>query len=314
MTVLVWGVPTESPIALVAEELTALAADVVIVHPGRAAEYSLTMELNPSRPAVTGVIRVGTRRVGLAELTGVYLRPIEPDLVPQLGALAPQSVERCHARSVHDALVAYTEIAEVAYGTRVVNRLSAMASNMSKPFQAQAVLARGFHIPETLVTDDPDEALAFAERFSDIIYKSTSGVRSIVTAFDRSTDVARLPLLRWCPVQFQERVFGADVRVHVVGTDVFAAIVESNALDYRYARSQVGIDATLRPYRLSPDIAQRCIALADDLDLPFAGIDLKLADDGRVVCFEVNPSPGFSWYQLDTGLPIAEALARWLLG
>ena len=54
------------------------------------------------------------------------------------------------------------------------------------------------------------------------------------------------------------------------------------------------------------------MALARGLGLPFAGIDLKVAPDGRVVCFEVNPSPGFSYYEANTGQPIAAAVAEYL--
>jgi len=169
-------------------------------------------------------------------------------------------------------------------------------------------------VPDTLVSTDPEEVLAFAARHEQVVYKSCSGVRSIVTAFDPVADRARLHRLRWCPVQFQERVAGPDVRVHVVGDRTFAAIVDSTAVDYRYARAQVGSDARLRAFRLDDDLAARCVALAAALDLPFAGIDLKLAPDQRVVCFEVNPSPGFSWYESAAGLPISDAVARWLLG
>jgi len=317
VTVLLWGVPTESPVALVADELAALDADVLVMHPSQAAAQSMVIELtdgSAGASALTGEIAVGGRRVRLEQITGIYLRPVEPELVPALSVLAPDAPERLHARQVHEALTAYTEIAGALDGTRVLNRLSAMASNMSKPLQAQAVLAHGFATPETLVTDDADEAVEFAGRFPGTVYKSTSGIRSIVTAFHPATDRERLGRLRWCPVQFQERIVGRDVRVHVVGGDVFAAVVESDALDYRYARAQVGADATLREFDLDDDIAQRCVALARDLDLPFAGVDLKLADDGRVVCFEVNPSPGFTWYQTEAGLPIARAVARLLLG
>ena len=34
----------------------------------------------------------------------------------------------------------------------------------------------------------------------------------------------------------------------------------------------------------------------------------------RYVCFEVNPSPAFSFYERRTGLPIATAIARYLAG
>jgi glutathione synthase/RimK-type ligase-like ATP-grasp enzyme len=48
------------------------------------------------------------------------------------------------------------------------------------------------------------------------------------------------------------------------------------------------------------------------LDLPLCGIDLKRASDGRYFCFEVNPSPAYSYYQENAGQPIAEALVRFL--
>ncbi|MFC7543867.1 hypothetical protein ACFQU2_36610 [Siccirubricoccus deserti] len=43
-----------------------------------------------------------------------------------------------------------------------------------------------------------------------------------------------------------------------------------------------------------------------------AGIDLKRRRDGSWVCFEVNPSPGFSWFEAATGQPIAAAIAALL--
>jgi D-alanine-D-alanine ligase-like ATP-grasp enzyme len=50
------------------------------------------------------------------------------------------------------------------------------------------------------------------------------------------------------------------------------------------------------------------------LSLPFAGIDLRISDDGRAFCFEVNPCPGFSYYQAHTGQQIARAVAEYLVG
>jgi hypothetical protein len=308
MTVLLWGVPTEPPMAMVAGQLAELGADVLVVRPGgigQQADVTIGATLS-------GTIRAAGRSVELAGVTGAYLRPVEPELVPELAGQPTTAM--AHARRVQEALTGFTEAAPGANGCRVANRLSAMASNGSKPYQAQVIARHGFASPDTLITTEPDEVLDFAARYQQLVYKSCSGIRSIVTAFDPVADAGRLPRLRWCPVQFQERVMGPDVRVHVVGEQTFAVIVDSAAVDYRYARSQVGADARLRAYQLDDDIAARCVALAAALDLPFAGIDLKLAADGRVVCFEVNPSPGFSWYESSTGLPIARAVGRWLLG
>ena len=57
------------------------------------------------------------------------------------------------------------------------------------------------------------------------------------------------------------------------------------------------------------DVASRCVELAEALDLPLAGIDLRRRPDGQYVCFEVNPMPAYSYYESNTGLPISLALA-----
>ena len=73
-----------------------------------------------------------------------------------------------------------------------------------------------------------------------------------------------------------------------------------------------GSPPAFTPYDPGDELAERCIALAAALGLEVAGLDLKLAPDGRIVCLEVNPSPVFSYYQLHTGQPIADAIARLL--
>ena len=110
-----------------------------------------------------------------------------------------------------------------------------------------------------------------------------------------------------------KRLHGTNVRVHVVGPHTFCTEIDSDGLDYRYATRDGG-NTTLRDTTLDATTRWRCSAAAQGLGLPFAGLDLMLADDGQTYCFEVNPSPGFSWYEDATGQPIARTLARWLAG
>lgn len=195
---------------------------------------------------------------------------------------------------------------------RVVNRTAAMGSNFSKPYQAQLIRVQGLATPETLITNDPDLVREFHARHGRVIYKSISGVRSIVKSLEPG-DFHRLEQIRWCPTQFQEFVEGNDIRVHVVDSKVFATIILSEATDYRYAHRQ-GREAELQPFDLPEELAKKCIRLARALALPFAGIDLKITPDRRVYCFEVNPSPAFSYYESHTGQPIARAVAEYLAG
>jgi glutathione synthase/RimK-type ligase-like ATP-grasp enzyme len=186
--------------------------------------------------------------------------------------------------------------------------MAAQASNGSKPYQAQLIVEAGLRTPDTLITNDPEAVLAFRDRHRRVIFKSMSGVRSIVHELDDEA-LSRLERLRWCPAQFQELVEGRDVRVHCVRGEAHATEVRSSATDYRYGAGEA---AELEAITLDDELAERCLRLTAALDLELAGIDLRLPDEGDPYCFEVNPSPAFSYYEDQTGQPIAQAIARHL--
>ena len=119
----------------------------------------------------------------------------------------------------------------------------------------------------------------------------------------------RACLIRWCQCS-SSALAGIDVRAHVVDRECGYRDHQS-IIDYRYAR-RAGGSAELRATELATETADKCIALARGLGLPFAGIDLKITPDGEVFCFEVNPCPAFSFYESNTGQPIAASLARYL--
>jgi glutathione synthase/RimK-type ligase-like ATP-grasp enzyme len=162
-----------------------------------------------------------------------------------------------------------------------------------------------------MVTTSPERAREFYDlcRHS-VIYKSVSGIRSIVRRMS-TEDLERLPDVACCPTQFQEFIDGTDVRVHVVGEHVYAAAIESSAVDYRYALRD-GVEVTVTRTEIPEDIAERCVRMSAAMKLTITGIDLRRTRDGRWYCFEVNPSPAFGYYEDLAFLPISEALCRLL--
>jgi glutathione synthase/RimK-type ligase-like ATP-grasp enzyme len=140
-----------------------------------------------------------------------------------------------------------------------------------------------------------------------VVYKSLSGIRSIVRRLE-PRHLERLPLLRHGPAQFQAFIPGVDVRVHTVGGRVFASRIHSEAVDYRYGARE-GHQIAMEPTILPDAVAGACLDLARRLDLLLAGIDLKETPDGDYYCFEVNPSPGFLYYEREARQPISVALA-----
>ncbi len=301
-TVGVLGLPGEGPTQLLLQALADEGIATLLLDQRRFDRTPLHSRIDESGD-LGWACPDGQTLIALDSLAGLYLRPMD-DL-----RLWPADPARGQAGQAWTQ--AWVEVAERLPG-RVANRVSAMASNGSKPFQSQHLAAAGFSVPPMLISTEPQEVLDFEAEHGPLIYKSASGVRSIVRPLDAAAKT-RLPQIRYCPTLFQKRLQGTNVRVHVIGETTFCTEIDSDGLDYRYA-SRDGGSTTLRNTTLDATTRWRCIHAAQALDLPFAGLDLMLADDGLSYCFEVNPSPGYSWYEDATGQPIARTLARWLAG
>jgi glutathione synthase/RimK-type ligase-like ATP-grasp enzyme len=246
-------------------------------------------------------------RLDLDQISGVYVRFLGPEDRPM-----PPGVDADTASALRgEADLALMALFE-SLTCPVVNRVGGGTSNNSKPYQALLISRAGLSVPPTLVTSDPAAVRAFQAEHGEVIYKSASGVRSIVRRLGPE-QLERLDLLRHGPAQLQAFVPGHNIRVHTVGEQVIATRIETEAVDYRYAHLD-GHTATLEPTRLSPTVEAACLRLAAEFDLLFAGIDLKQTPAGEIFCFEVNPCPGFLYYERHTGQPISTALAELLQG
>lgn len=281
--ILLWGAPGDAALAGVRDVLTT-----------RGIPYRFLDQRAPVGDyRFTFGASLGGRIGGLDldDVTAAYIRP--SDRGP-----GTDSADARRARSLMHHLTDWLESTPVL----VVNRFSAQASNMSKLYQ-QRLIREYFDTPASLATTDPDAARAFCDAHGDVIYKSLSSVRSIVKRLD-SKRVEALGDIRNCPTLFQQYVAGTDYRVHVIADLALATMVGSDADDYRYDRSAERIAV-----ELPEGVRSRCVALSRSLGLAFAGIDLRRSVRGTWVCFEVNPSPAYPYFEQPGRADIAEAVA-----
>ncbi|MBW4645747.1 MAG: RimK domain-containing protein ATP-grasp [Goleter apudmare HA4340-LM2] len=308
MLILLWGIAHEPPLAAVHSELTRLGVPTILLDQRDILETELELNVgDTSGSIIQGEIRTWCEKVDLSTITAAYLRPYDSRRLPQVTASGVNSLAWQHAIAFDDALLCWAEITPAL----VINRPAAMAPNSSKPYQLEQIRALGFQVPETLVTTDPEAVRAFWQHHGNVIYKSVSGIRSKVSRLG-AEHLERLTNVSWCPTQFQQYIPGRDYRVHVVGTEVFASEVISQADDYRYA-AQDDETTEIRACRIPEEVEERCWVMAKAIGLPLCGIDLRRTPDNEWYCFEVNPSPGFSYYQQATGQPISNAIARLLM-
>lgn len=313
--ILLCGIPTEPPLRLAAEAAEAAGVAHLVLNQRDAHSSDISFDVRAGK--VTGTLRYRETDYALEDFAGVYTRLTDWRTLPEnrpVKGTPPEAARVERSQIFHEALAEWFELANC----RVLNRARAMSSNASKPYQTQIIARNGFLIPPTLVTNDPAEVRAFAREHGGgdgggarVVYKSISSVRSIVREL-RPEDFARLDeKLAHLPTQFQAFIPGTNVRVHVVGEEVFATHIETESIDYRYAKRDGG-EAQMRPTELPPEVRARCVELSQTLELPLCGIDLKLTPAGEWYCFEVNPSPAYSYYEETTGQPVSRAVVAYL--
>ncbi|HEY6126328.1 MAG TPA: hypothetical protein VIV63_16870 [Steroidobacteraceae bacterium] len=271
--------------------------------------YDLELRCNGS--GFTGSHSLGGSARPLGEITGIYARMMDPDALPELRATPRSLPDQESVAKARAVCALFDEVMEVL-AVPVVNRPSCMGSNLSKPAQAQAIVRAGLLTPPTLITNVPDAVRAFHADHRRIVYKSISAARSIVREWtpEAGPDIAAVAHL---PTQFQAFIPGQNVRVHVIGEQVFATAIDSDAVDYRYA-GRDDAEVHMQPLQLPTFVAEACSRVTSDLGLTLSGIDLKRTQTDEWYCFEVNPSPAYSFFEELGGQPIAAALVQLLSG
>jgi glutathione synthase/RimK-type ligase-like ATP-grasp enzyme len=302
--ILLCGIPSEPSLGMVIDAVRQLGAPHVVFHQRQFANSHMEFRIDGGE--ITGWITFGEEVYRLEDFTAVYTRLMDHRLLPEIENEPDGSPIRFHCGALHDALMRWYEIMPGL----VLNRAAEVGVNYSKPYEAQLIHDHGFAVPETLITNNPEEVKAFRRQYGRVVYKSISYIRSIVRTLE-DDDLDRLSAIRACPTQFQRYIAGTNVRVHAIGGRAIATAITSSATDYRYAYLE-GEQEVLEATELSQDVERRCVELAQALRLGFAGIDLKITPEGDVYCLEVNPCPAFSYFQRGTGQAIAEAVASYL--
>lgn len=299
--ILLCGLLEDAPMKMVYDELLAAGADIFYLDHHDIFNCEIEYSYSAEKGEIS-ILRNNGRILDLKKVTAAYCRPYNlRDYAPAEGKRNDDPlILKASGFEMH--LFAYLDASDAV----VVNRTGPSATNNSKPIQLSIIMQAGFRIPETLITNDPEEAGEFLDKHPDAIFKSISGQRSIVEKVS-AAHREYLDDVKWCPTLFQKVVPGNNYRVHVLKDEIFAVRIESDRLDYRYGNT------TMTAEQLPEHIANNCRQLTADLGLHFAGIDLMRTPDDDWYCFEVNPSPAYSYFQANSGLPISTALAKMLM-
>jgi hypothetical protein len=186
-----------------------------------------------------------------------------------------------------------------------------------KTFQLRVAREAGLSIPDTLVTNDPEAASDFIKRqgSSNTVYKAFSGtpVAWRETRLVGAEEIEKLDLVRIAPVLFQRYVEGADIRVTVVGDQIFPAAIDTSRGDYPVDFRMNYDVIKIEPTELPECIRNGILNLMSCLGLVYGAIDFKRTEDDRYVFLEINPAGQWLFVEHHTQQPITEALAEKLI-
>lgn len=186
-----------------------------------------------------------------------------------------------------------------------------------KALQLRVASELGMRVPDTLMTSDPGAALAFIERhgIGGTIHKIFAATHQVwrETRLVRAEDVALLESVRLAPVIFQERIPAvADVRVTVVGDDVFPMAIDTRHtgydVDFRVNMERAHTSALTLP----EDVVDFLHRLMAELGIVYGAADFRLTPEGEYVFLEINPAGEFLFVEQGAGHPITDAVAGWL--
>ncbi|WP_328756814.1 ATP-grasp ribosomal peptide maturase [Streptomyces sp. NBC_00271] len=202
-------------------------------------------------------------------------------------------------------------------GCLYVNHPNRIGDAEYKPAGLAAAVAAGFTLPPTLITNVPDDARAFLKQHGPAIFKPISVPLYLVDGKAQTVPVTEVTAdeidesLAGTMHLFQRRVDKvADVRVTVIGEQIFAVRIDSGLLDWR---TDYGTH-TYTPLVTPPVVERAMRAYLEHFRLVFGAFDFALTDSGEWIFIECNPSGQWAWMEPPTGLPMTAALADLLEG
>jgi glutathione synthase/RimK-type ligase-like ATP-grasp enzyme len=198
---------------------------------------------------------------------------------------------------------------------------SAVLNAENKLLQLSLAKAIGFNLPQTLLTTDKQELASFIKTNKATVIKpigrgrvdyADNTSKLIFTNIINKNMIDEIDLLELTPAIYQEHIEKEyELRITIVGKDVFAASVDSQSdtealVDWR--RKKIKFEK----YELPEDLKNKCLLLLDKLNISYGAFDFIKAKNGIYYFLEVNPNGQWVWIEKDTGQLISESIINYL--
>lgn len=284
----------------------------------------IILTLQPTNGFLQGAIEHSSHKLDLDQVCGVWCylsETMTPD--PSLDAVSAQIIRQESREALYGFYRAFSD-------RRWINSPHTENAARYRAYQLRLATHVGFQIPPTIITNHPNDAVDFFDRYSgNVVYKP---IRSLML-FDNDhnpthttyvTPVTRANMLEYAesirnsPCIFQVLIPKRyDVTVYVIGKYAWATAIHSqddtltNTVDYR----RDGLwNYRHTPMLLPPPIERMCLDMSARMGLRMCNFDLALTYEDTYVFLDANPTDLWAGIEALVGFPLCAAIIDDLLG
>ncbi|MDJ0697507.1 MvdC family ATP-grasp ribosomal peptide maturase [Mastigocoleus sp. MO_188.B34] len=264
-------------------------------------------------------LKYGERSICGEQVQAVWMRRI---FNPNFGKeLAPKFKKPCIRESLA-ALNGFLDSLREAHWVDDLQRIN-IAENKLRQLRIAAEV--GLTIPQTLVTNDPQEVREFfhsvdkkmvAKLLTPLSFGMESSPFFLYTSAVKEEDLEKAQALEYSPMVFQEQIpKQLELRVVFVDGNLFvgalnASVYAEFTVDWRRLSPEA---CPWQTYELPLKIATRLKAFMAKFGLVFGAFDLIKTPSGEYVFLEVNPTGEWGMLERDLDYPISQAIANALV-
>ena len=279
------------------------------------------IELLIDQNGLSGTITTEINEHELQKITSVWVRPMG-----SFGVSKNVSDEQNREFVVRESQVVLDGLFAVL-NCQWINHPVSIRVAENKIHQLRVAQRLGLRIPKTLITQEPGKAKSFfyscnekmiVKPFRSFSFRGNDGsLTAIPTHLINRDELAKLPSIAFCPTLLQEYVEkDIELRVTVVGSDVFACAIHSQEHNLTAVDWRLGVTSELlrySRYQLPVEVSELCVSLNKALGLSYSAIDIIKTPEGEYVFLEANPNGQWLWIEEKVGFPISNALVGMLL-
>jgi glutathione synthase/RimK-type ligase-like ATP-grasp enzyme len=203
-----------------------------------------------------------------------------------------------------------------------VSRPSSIKYAENKVTQLNVAKKIGFKVPQTVVSNNPEEVIDFINRNkNDVIIKPVkSGFISdnelIFTNIINRKEIVEPNRIMKIPSIYQQRIRKKyDIRVTIFGKKVFPVEIHSQKFadsktDWRRSSD---LKMEQKEHLLPKKLQEKCLQLTNYFKLEFGAIDMVLTHEKEYFFLEINPNGQWAWLEQRTNYNLTDTLIDLLL-